>query len=139
MRPKDEIISNKRLNVQLISTDGGSGIIGMPLWRGSVIWSTGAGWDHVSVMPQRKGVMPSWDDMCKIKDIFFEPDEVAIQIHPAQSEYVNNVPNCLHLWRCSYKDMVLPPACLVGVKKGQTAADLMQEIEQAYAMAGENY
>lgn len=33
------------------------------------------------------------------KDMFFKEDEIVVQYHPAKSEYVNNMPNCLHLWR----------------------------------------
>ena len=62
-----------------------------------VIASNGGGWDHVSV--SRKNKMPTWDEMCAIKDMFFEPEEVAVQYHPKKSEYVNNHPYCLHLWR----------------------------------------
>ena len=58
-----------------------------------------------------------------IKDIFFKDDEAVIEIHPPNNKYVNNMPNCLHLWRCTYKEMVLPPSCLVGVREGQTRED----------------
>lgn len=137
MRDINEITNNKRLLVGQIGEDGGSGYISMPLWVGTVIWSNGAGWEHVSVSPESRRITPSWDDMCKIKDIFFNDDEAVIQIHPPKVEYVNNMPNCLHLWRCTYKDMVLPPSVLVGVRKGQTQADFMKEIKEAYKMAGE--
>ena len=39
--------------------------------------SDGAGWDHVSVsLPDR---CPAWEEMCFVKELFFLPDEVAIQ------------------------------------------------------------
>lgn len=28
------------------------------------------GWEHVSVSPKHKYKMPTWDDMCVLKDIF---------------------------------------------------------------------
>ena len=34
-----------------------------------------------------------------LKDVFFEDEEEAYQIHPKKSEYVNAVENCLHLWK----------------------------------------
>ena len=139
MKNTDEIISNPRLIVGIIGNDGGNGLVSMPLWRGSVIWSNGAGWEHVSVSPESKRITPSWDDMCRIKDMFFYEDEAVIQIHPPKAEYVNNMPNCLHLWRCTYKDMVLPPSVLVGVRKGQTQAEFIEELEEAYKIAGEEY
>lgn len=80
-----------------------------------------------------------FNDMCMIKDLFFNEDEAVIQVHPPKAEYVNFMPNCLHLWRCRYKPMVLPPSCFVGLKKGQTMSELETEIKQAYAEAGEEY
>jgi len=139
MKPFNEIVENKRLRVLIEGMDGGKGIISFPLWRGTVIWSNGAGWEHVSVSPESKRVIPTWDDMCKVKEIFFNDDEAVIQIHPPKDKYVNNVPNCLHLWRCTYKEMILPPSCLVGIRKGQTMADLNEEIKAAYKLAGEEY
>ena len=77
--------------------------------------------------------------MCKLKDIFFYEDEAVIQIHPPKDQYVNNVDNCLHLWRCTYKEMVLPPSVLVGIREGQTPEEVREEIKAAYEMAGEKY
>ena len=101
--------------------------------------SKGAGWEHVSVAPTRRNVTPSWDEMCIIKDIFWNDDEAVIQIHPPKDQYVNNLGNCLHLWRCYYKDMVLPPSCMVGIRPGQTISEMRKEIKEAYELAGETY
>ena len=43
--------------------------------------------------------IPTWDDMCVLKDIFFDDEEEVYQIHPKKSEYVNMSKNCLHLWK----------------------------------------
>lgn len=139
MKTLDEIKETKRVIIGQLSMDGGSGIISLPRWKGTVIWSYGAGWEHVSVSPESKRIIPSWDDMCKVKELFFNDDEAVIQIHPPKEEYVNNMPNCLHLWRCYYKEMVLPPSCLVGIRKGQTRQELINEVKEAYRMAGERY
>lgn len=65
----------------------------------SVVWGLHEnGWEHVSIVP-RKNVMPSWDDMCELKDIFFNDEEEVYQIHPPKSEYVNLHDRCLHLWK----------------------------------------
>jgi len=53
--------------------------------------------EHVSV--QGKKGTPSWEVMCAIKDIFWEPEDEVIQYHPKKSEYVNMHPNVLHMWR----------------------------------------
>ena len=75
------------------------------------IASNGGGWDHVSISPgsNRKNGCPTWDEMCAIKDMFFEPEEVAVQYHPSKSQYVNISPNCLHLWRPNTAPMIMPP------------------------------
>lgn len=78
-----------------------------------VIASNGEGWEHVSVShPQR---IPSWEVMCKIKDLFFHEEEIVMQLHPKKSEYVNNHPNCLHLWRPIEESIPTPPKFLVGI------------------------
>ena len=55
------------------------------------------GWEHVSaeLMARR---LPTWNEMCIIKDIFWKEDEEVIQIHPKKSQYVN-ITEALHLWR----------------------------------------
>ena len=70
------------------------------------------GWEHVSVSTHRR--VPNWREMCFIKDLFWSEDEWVVQFHPAHSEYVNNHPFVLHLWRKS--GFPTPPSNLVGYK-----------------------
>lgn len=72
----------------------------------------GWNWDHVSV--SRPDRCPTWPEMCWVKDLFFKPDEVAMQLHPV-AEYINNHPFCLHLWRPLDATVPLPPSILVGL------------------------
>lgn len=74
-----------------------------------VIASSGGGWEHVSVHPKNQKRCPTWEEMCAVKDMFFEPEEVVMQLHPAHSEYVNKHPYCLHLWRPLEREIPLPP------------------------------
>jgi len=68
-------------------------------------------WEHVSVsLPYR---CLTWDEMCEIKDMFFNQEETVIQIHPAKKDYVNFHPYCLHLWKPKTEKLPLPPAHLV--------------------------
>ena len=70
--------------------------------------------EHVSVsLPNRT---PSWEEMCKIKDLFWGEEETVIQFHPPRSEYVNNHPYCLHLWKKEGENMETPPSILTGIK-----------------------
>ena len=137
MKRLEDIKQSRRLIIAEITDDGFSGIISMPLWKGSIICSWGGGWEHCSVSPSKKNTIPTWDDMCMIKDLIFKEDEAVIQIHPPKDEYVNNMPNCLHLWRYLDGNMVLPPSFMVGLRKGQTMAELDKEIKNYYAARGE--
>lgn len=57
-------------------------------------------WEHVSVsVAENKHSTPTWEDMCFVKDLFWDENEDAIQFHPAKADYVNFHPGCLHLWR----------------------------------------
>lgn len=71
------------------------------------------GWEHVSISTATR--CPTWDEMCRVKDLFWGEDEAVLQFHPPQSEYVNNHEFCLHLWKPPYQ-VVLPPSILVGLK-----------------------
>jgi hypothetical protein len=135
MRSLKEIKACKRIAILEQTVDGFSGIISMPLWTGTVICSYDF-WDHVSVAPSKKRIIPSWDDMCMIKDIFFKEDEAVIQIHPPKNQYVNNMPNCLHLWRWNEGEMILPPSFMVGMRVGQTIDELNAEIKAYYKEHG---
>jgi hypothetical protein len=70
------------------------------------------GWDHVSV--SRVDRIPNWEEMCQIKELFFEENETAMQVHPPRSEWINNHQYCLHLWRSHTQEIPKPPSYLVG-------------------------
>ena len=77
-----------------------------------VVASDGEGWEHVSVSFTSR--TPTWSEMCKIKDLFWDEGDVVIQYHPAKNQYVNNHPHCLHLWRPVHEQIPTPPRILVG-------------------------
>lgn len=141
MKTNEELGKTPNLLIRRTGIDGGMGV----LYRagreyGSVIWSNGGGWEHVSVSPFKKSYIPTWDEMCSLKDMFFHDDEVVVQYHPAKSEYVNNVPNCLHLWRPIDQQMPTPPSIMVGIKAGQTRSDVQKAIEEVarYGLSEKN-
>jgi hypothetical protein len=74
-----------------------------------------SGWEHVSVSAEKR--TPTWDEMCWIKDLFWNEHETVVQYHPPKSEYVNFHPHCLHLWRSMTMSIPLPPVLLVGPKR----------------------
>ena len=71
------------------------------------------GWEHVSV--SREDRCPTWDEMCQVKNLFWDDEDVAMQFHVPSKDHVNNHPYCLHLWRPIGITIPLPPACTVGV------------------------
>ena len=77
--------------------------------------STGLGWEHVATMAVIGGNQhtPVWQEMCFIKDLFWDKEDVVMQLHPKESEYVNEHPCVLHLWRPTYTDIPTPPKVLV--------------------------
>ena len=56
-------------------------------------------WEHVSVSVFTSDRLPKWNEMAQIKDLFWKEEVYVLQFHPAKSDYVNLVDNCLHLWR----------------------------------------
>lgn len=131
MKSVEEIKKQPNLMIKELSDDGGFGYIfqRMKPWA-TVLFSWSGGWEHVSVSPLNKRILPTWEEMCKLKDMFFLAEEWVVQYHPAESEYVNNVPNCLHLWRPLKQDMPVPPAILTGIKEGMSNKEIKQEIDK---------
>lgn len=100
--------------------DGNNGLFRVPV-KGrkgsrelSVVVGDGAGWEHVSVsLPNRT---PTWSEMCAIKRLFWDPEDVVVQYHPPESQAVNNHDHCLHLWRSTTQVMPIPASIMVGVR-----------------------
>ncbi len=130
MKTLEELKKTRNLLIAKVGEDGGYGNVEFGKLRGTVIWSYGGGWEHVSVSPYKHNYTPSWEEMCRIKDMFWHDDEVVVQYHPAKSEYVNNMPNCLHLWRPIGVEMPVPPAIMVGVKDGQSKKSIHDDIRE---------
>lgn len=114
MKTQTEICASANLMVHMTSPDGGCGALylhGAGKKPAGVVWSWGGGWEHVSVSYNNR--CPDWDEMCRVKDLFFEPEEVVVQYHPRKSEYKNLHPYCLHLWRKVDCDFETPPTAFV--------------------------
>ena len=81
-----------------------------------VVASDGAGWRHVSVSIPGSSECPTWAEMSQVKALFWEPEDTVMQLHPPESEYVNQHPGCLHLWQPTDREIPRPPSWMVGVK-----------------------
>jgi hypothetical protein len=88
----------------------------------------GPPWEHVSVSCGNKDrehrVCPTWEEMCWVKDQFWEPEEAVVQFHPPRSKYVNHHPTTLHLWRVVGWSIPLPPPECVGPLKAEGVVDV---------------
>lgn len=91
MKTFEEIKNSGKVIITEKDDEGFSGMYYGFNLSATLVCTWGAGWEHVSISPTRKSYTPSWDDMCRLKDVFFKDDEAVIQIHPPKSEYINNI------------------------------------------------
>lgn len=75
-------------------------------------------WEYVSARAiDYKGErVPTWEEMCWLKSLFWDDEECVIQFHPPKSDYVNNHPHVLHLWKWTLGEIPRPPSIAVGIK-----------------------
>ena len=78
-----------------------------------VIASWGMEWDHVSV--SRSNRCPDWGEMCRVKDLFWGPEECVVQYHPPKSDYKNAHRYCLHLWKPQNQELPRPNSIMVAM------------------------
>src|SRR5215469_9048693 len=64
-------------------------------------------WEHVSVSLQ--GRCPKWEEMVRVKRLFWLPTETVMQLHVPDSDHINCHPFTLHLWRPINIEIPLPP------------------------------
>jgi hypothetical protein len=79
----------------------------------------GVAWEHVSVSCADR--CPTWNEMQAVKSLFWDDEDRVIQYHPPQSEYINDHPYCLHLWRPLHVTIPHPPSHFVGTGAGSDA------------------
>lgn len=56
-------------------------------------------WEHVMLNLEEQKRCPTYEEMCILKETFWTEDEIAIQVHPKKSDYINKCQYALHLWR----------------------------------------
>lgn len=78
--------------------------------------SDGGGWEHLSAAFQDR--CPTWEEMSALKEMFWDSNDLVVQYHPIKSEYVNNHPYCLHLWRRAGTNDFCerPPVEMIGIR-----------------------
>jgi hypothetical protein len=97
-----------------------AGVFYVPFGRVQLIIIASGGdsmvpWEHVSVRAEgyKGGRTPIWEEMCYVKQLFWADDECVMQLHPPRSDYVNNHPHVLHLWRPLGAEIPRPPTISV--------------------------
>ena len=65
------------------------------------VFSDEPNFEHLSV--SCRGRTPSWDEMCRFKDMFWKDEEECVEFHPSKSDYVNLHEHCLHIWRFKHE------------------------------------
>lgn len=135
MRNIEEIKNTTGMQIKMEGQDGFGGTVhkiiyksGKPKFSNKLednlnfIFSWGCGFEHLSVStPVRT---PTWEQMCLMKDIFWNDDEVCMQLHPKKENYVDNMQFCLHIWKPIDKEIPQPPSIMVGFRKGKEKEDM---------------
>lgn len=118
------LLNKTRVRTGELASDEADGFNGMFLVRPfhrrlRVLATDGDGWRHVSIsVSGNPWETPTWEEMCAVKELFWDAEETAMQLHPPRSEYVNNHPGCLHLWSPTGGHAIpRPPGWMVGLKE----------------------
>ncbi len=79
-------------------------------------------WEHVSVSlvetrfapvgDVSPSAVPSWEEMCDVRRLFWRADETVVEYHPPAEVYVD-LGEVLHLWKPVGIEIPLPPSYLV--------------------------
>ena len=108
--------------IPLFNSTAEDGTNGMFVWHRQgleyrTIVSAGMGWEHVSVqvaVPGRRAKrVPTWEQLCLVKSLFWDSEDAVVQFHPPESDYVNDHDFVLHLWRPIDEPLPLPPSIMV--------------------------
>lgn len=110
MKKLDEIAQDTRVQVTSPWPEGCGGYLNLRTGKqrtfsfiASIDKAQNFAMEHVSVsIYNDKHKLPTWDEMCEVKDIFWRDDEEVHQIHPPKGQYIHGVgdmDNVLHLWR----------------------------------------
>ena len=108
------------------AADGNNGAFSFPSpeagWYLACLASDGEGWEHVSIHAyngiRTKQRTPTWKEMCYVKRLFWDGEDVVMQLHPSEEQYVNCHQHVLHLWRPTGQAIPQPPAEFVGPTNG---------------------
>ena len=143
MKPIEEIKKTTNLFIKAETENDGMGGTYYDSVSGKYlhfIFSYQMGWEHLSVsMPNKT---PTWEQMCRMKDIFWNKNETCVEYHPAESQYVNMHKHCLHIWRPIYckefcndpesteELLPVPPHIMVGFRNEEEKNLFLEEMKK---------
>lgn len=107
MKSLEKILENRCIRNHKTMLQAHEAEIGLPdcgICR--VIWEHVNGYEHVAASPQDPGsqnkyLLPTWNDMRALKDIFFGDEEVERKFSIKKYQYanLNGAEGWLHLWK----------------------------------------
>lgn len=68
-------------------------------------------WEHVTVSTAFG--CPRWEEMCFVKDAFWDPGELVLQLHVPTDEHLSIHDFVLHLWKPVGVEIPMPPKICV--------------------------
>lgn len=104
-----------------LSSDMGdrtNGYLHIPKRQMIIVFSSGGGWEHVSVSVKDR--CPTWEEMEDVKRRFWAPEDTVMQLHVPVEEHRNCHPYCLHLWRPLNALIPRPPGIFVAPERSAT-------------------
>lgn len=68
-------------------------------------------WEHVSVRVggAKAERTATWEEMHRVKELFWDDEDTVVQFHPPKAEYVNIHNYVLHMWRKAGTNFETPP------------------------------
>lgn len=104
-----------------------------PVCHGTKLDPKSGGFEHVSVHVKnvrrkggRKTVVkrfPTWEEMCFVKDLFWDKDEAVAQFHWPEGDADGEPSHTLHLWK-HWTGFALPPKEYLGKEEPVEDADV---------------
>jgi len=91
--------------------DNQNGIMVLAHRQLKIIFSSGEGWEHVSVSAYKK--TPTWGQMEWVRLQFWPDNSTVMQLHVPTTDHINMHNDCLHLWRPTDRPIPRPPQVFV--------------------------
>lgn len=116
---------------------GNNGVFSLAMKRGNavpvkitVICSQDIEWEHCSIVIRGSKRLPNYRELTYVKSLFWSEDDLVVQYFPPKEYHVNNLSNCLHLFRNRLNRIATPPAEMVGILEGSKNLAKVNRLQQ---------